>query len=29
VIGQLGAEYHAWSAVRLRELEAELRAESG
>jgi DNA-binding PadR family transcriptional regulator len=29
VIGQLGTEYHAWSAVRLRELEAELRAESG
>jgi DNA-binding PadR family transcriptional regulator len=29
VIGQLGTEYHAWSAVRLRELEAELRDEAG
>jgi DNA-binding PadR family transcriptional regulator len=27
VIGQIGADYHAWAAERLRALEAELRAE--
>ena len=29
VVGQLGAEYHAWSIRRLQQLEAELREESG
>jgi DNA-binding PadR family transcriptional regulator len=28
VIGQIGADYHAWAAQRLAELEAELRAET-
>jgi DNA-binding PadR family transcriptional regulator len=29
VIGQIGADYHAWAAERLRALEAELQGESG
>jgi len=28
VVGQLGADYQAWAAERLRALEAELRAET-
>lgn len=27
IVGRLGADYHAWSARRMRELEAELRDE--